>query len=106
LWLEPARAALRPPSAAPRLDYGRWSWKSGLLAAVRQAAQSGREAAGYYLRLLQSVLQVIEALLSSQESLIKTNRPAPLEPQLLARSLKDAYEKTLPEEVLNHRKRH
>ena len=72
--------------------------KSGLLAAeaVRQSAQAGREAAGYYLSLLQPVLQVLEALLSCQESLTKTTLPGPLEPQLLARLLKDAYEKTLP----------
>ena len=71
--------------------------KSGLLAAeaVRLSAREDREAAGYYLSLLQPVLQVIEALLSCQESLIKTTLPAPLEPQLLARLLKDAYEKTL-----------
>ena len=73
------------------------SLKSGLLAAeaVRQSAPAGREAAGYYLSLLQPVLQVLEALLSCMESLTKTTRPGPLEPQLLARLLKDAYEKTL-----------
>jgi len=72
--------------------------KSGLLAAeaVRQSAPAGREAAGYYLTLLQPILRVLEALLSCQESLTKTTPPAPLEPQLFARLLKDAYEKTLP----------
>jgi flavin-dependent dehydrogenase len=71
--------------------------KSGLLAAeaVRQAAQAGRDAAGYYLDLLQPVLQVIEVLLSCQESLIEATLQDHLEPRLLARLLKDAYEKTL-----------
>ena len=71
--------------------------KSGLLAAeaVRESAQAGREAAGYYLSLLQPVLRGIKTLLSCQESLIEASLPAPLEPQVLARSLKDAYERTL-----------
>ena len=70
--------------------------KSGLLAAeaVRQSAAAGREAAGYYLSLLQPVLQVIEALLSCQESLFRTTSASPPEPQFLAHSIKLAYEKS------------
>ena len=71
--------------------------KSGLLAAeaVRESAREGREAAGYYLSLVQPVLQVIETLLSCQENLDRTTSASPPEPQFLAHSIKLAYEKTL-----------
>ncbi len=71
--------------------------KSGLLSAeaVRQSAAAGREAVGYYLSLLQPVLQVIEALLSCQENLFRTTSASPPETRFLAHSIKLAYEKTL-----------
>ena len=71
--------------------------KSGLLSAeaVRQSAAAGREAVGYYLSLLQPVLQVIETLLSCQENLFRTTSASSPEPRFLAHSIKLAYEKTL-----------
>jgi menaquinone-9 beta-reductase len=71
--------------------------KSGLLAAeaVRQSVSAGREAAGYYLSLLQPVLQAVKALLSCQENLFRTTSASPPEPGFLAHSIKLAYEKTL-----------
>lgn len=71
--------------------------KSGLLAAeaVREASQTGRKAAGVYLRQLQPVLQTIETLLSCQENLFRTTAASTPELPFLAESIKSAYEKTL-----------
>ncbi len=68
--------------------------KSGLLAAeaIQQSAQAGRNATGYYLSLLQPVLQVIKTLLTCEENLA---RAAHLEPDALTLAIRDAYEKTL-----------
>jgi flavin-dependent dehydrogenase len=71
--------------------------KSGLLAAeaVRRSTPSGREAAGYYLEILYPVLRVIETLLFYQQKLSEKTSAAFLEPTLMARSLQEAYERTL-----------
>jgi flavin-dependent dehydrogenase len=71
--------------------------KSGLLAAeaVREASQTGRKAAGVYLRQLQPVLQTIETLRSCQENLFGTTAASAPELPFLAESIKSAYEKTL-----------
>ncbi len=68
--------------------------KSGLLAAeaIRQSAQTGGDAAGTYLSLLQPVLQIIETHLSCADNL---SRAGPSEPEALTLAIRDAYEKTL-----------
>jgi flavin-dependent dehydrogenase len=68
--------------------------KSGLLAAdsICQSAKAGQKAAPAYLQKLQPILVIIESLLRWQERL---DLALSLEAEVLARMLKEAYEKTL-----------
>ena len=68
--------------------------KSGLLAAeaIGRSAKSGLEAGAAYLRALKPVLEIIESLGGLQERLAET---APADAGVLARAIKEAYERTL-----------
>ena len=71
--------------------------KSGLAAAeaVRKSNEDGWKAAGHYGGLIQPLLRFIQDLLSCQENLFSSATMSSPEPGDLARSLKEAYEKTL-----------